>query len=59
MLFHKKICQNAAGILLLNNGCVLEFYHYFPNPGYRQIDVFDEIITLGVQDRLPFRDVDN
>ena len=59
MLFQERIRQDVAGILLVNYGLVLEFHHYFPNPGCSQIDAFDEILTLGVQDGLSFRDVDN
>jgi hypothetical protein len=40
MLFQQRICQDVAGLLLVNNALVLEFHHYFPNTGRCQIDAF-------------------
>ncbi len=59
MLFQQRICQDVAGILLVNNGLVLEFYHYFPIPGCSQIDAFGELLSLGMKYGLNFRYVDN
>ena len=55
MLFQQWICQDVAGILLVNNGRVLELYQYFSNSGCSQIDAINEALTLGVQYGLPFR----
>ena len=55
MLFQQRICQDVAGILFVDHGLVLEFHHYFSNPGCSQIDAINEALTLGVQYGLTFR----
>jgi hypothetical protein len=36
MLFSKRICHYAAGILFVNDGLVFEFHDYLPHTGCSQ-----------------------